>query len=120
MVPSAEGRQAEQRARRGRGRWPFRSVEAAPAPLLLRQATTGWEGPGGVGFTEQHLVFEVDGTHRRVSLGTILKVEWAGDVLWVQRRRAPDWLLYLADEVDAERVWQALADAIGADAVTGG
>lgn len=91
----------------------LRRAQPDPAPLLLRQATDRWEGPGLVALTDQHLIFEADGAHRRTSLRTIVKAEWAGDAVWVQRRRAHDWLLYLADEAAAERVWRTLAEAIG-------
>ena len=104
---SADARRAAERA--GRGFWIFR---APPTARALRDATDAWGGPGLVALTDRHLIFDGAGRRRQTSLGTIVAVEQAGDAVWIQRRRAHDWLLYLTGEQEARRVWNVLADRI--------
>ncbi len=86
----------------------------APGALgALARAPVAWDAPGLVALTDEHLVLHGPDGLRRTSLHTITAAEWGGAFVWVRRRRAHGWLLSLKSEADAERVWEAIGDAIG-------
>lgn len=80
-----------------------RPSERAPSVVRrLGDAEAAWSGPGVARVTSQHLVFE-DGDRRdRSRLVTIHAVVQDGDLLWVRRRRAPDWIARFRDDAEAE------------------
>ena len=51
---------------------------------------------------------------RRTSLRTVESVVRRGEVVWVRRRRAHDWLIRCADDRDAVAVVRRLRSAAGA------
>ena len=59
------------------------------------------------------MVFDGSPT-RRTSLRTVESVVRRGEVVWVRRRRAHDWLIRCADDRDAVAVVRRLRSAAGA------
>ncbi|WP_179299424.1 hypothetical protein [Rubrivirga marina] len=76
----------------------FRRLEHGPG---------GWDGPGAVSVTDEHLIFE---GHRRrtTSLRTIRGVERYEAVVWIQRRNAHDWLVRCQADAEAKALVAAL------------
>ena len=90
-----------------RRRWPGGASNAFVAERLGDRPAR-WEGPGDVAVADR-LVFRGP-TVRRTSLSTVERVVVHERLVWVQRRRAHDWLIRCASRAGAG----ALADAFEA------
>ncbi|WP_420456123.1 hypothetical protein [Rubrivirga sp.] len=108
---AAEASRTRETAATSTGWWIFRQDEpATPSQVVgaLAEAPAEWEGSGPVRVTATHLVFEGE-RPRRTSLKTVTGAVRAGTSVWVQRRRAHDWLVECRTDAEAE----ALVDALG-------
>ena len=85
----------------------FRSVPRRTVFRRLETRRGDWEGSGSVSVTDIHLVF--DGARARTtSRRTIRAVERYEALVWIQRRRAHDWLVRCRTDPEAKALVAAL------------